>query len=428
MRKGQGDPGSNPGTSTTSFDTKPALVFTTSRALSCRRAGLWAGSGEKNRPGGLESALPQTRKIYGNAAFAFPYPRAHIPMNAFRLKSTAATSVLGVLLGLGLAGQISAQSVSTTPVGAVTVTAAAAPSASTPRYTSLALPLLNEAAYVGKVTGVTSNTITVDQAIGVSMNSSNPYFIRITSGVNLGLTLYINSNSGSTLTIDTSKSGALTALSTPLVVGASGDTFTIHAADTLSSLFGNAVLGGSSPSVADQVWLWQPAAGSYAKFYYNTTNSRWQDTDFDDPANNTVLLPDIGVMYMRRATSPVSFVLTGVVPSTNAKALVRNSGYTMLSTGFPTAITLNGMGLHNNGNWVKSSVFSTADQVWIWQPASGSYAKYFYNSASSRWEDSDFGDPAGSLSIDPQTPIMIKRSVTGQSIYTAYSVAKPYTL
>jgi uncharacterized protein (TIGR02597 family) len=336
--------------------------------------------------------------------------------------------VLTALLAFTLGVQVNAQSVTTPPVGAVTVTAAAAPSASTPRYTSLALPLLNEATYVGKLAAITSNTITVDQSVGVLMNASNPYFIRITSGANQGLTFLINSNSGSTLTVDVTRSGALTSLPSPLSVGASGDAFAIYAADTLISLFGNTVLGGANPNVADQVWIWQPAAGSYSKFYYNTTNSRWQDTDFDDPANSTVLLPDAGVMYVRRATAPISFILTGSVPVTNGKIQIRNSGYTLLSSGFPTSITLNNMGLHDSSNWTKSSNFNLADQVWIWQPSSGSYAKYFYNSATSRWEDSDFGDPAGSVNIDSQTPIMIKRFVTGQSTYTAYTVIKPYSL
>lgn len=348
-------------------------------------------------------------------------------MNA-RPSSLSGLATLTALLAVGFCVEASAQSVTTVPVGAVTVTANAAPSASTPRYTSLALPLLNEPAHVGRLSAVGSNTITVDQSVAEVINSSNPYFIRVTSGANVGLTLLISSNSGSTLTIDNSRVGALTSLPSSLSVGTSGDTFTIYPADTLLSMFGNAVQGGATANLADQVWLWQPAAGTYAKFYYSTANSRWQDTDFDDPANNTVLLPDVGIMYVRRATTPVSFVITGTVPAHNARPQIRNSGYTFLAAGFPVPISLASLGLEGNSNWVKGASLAAADQVWIWQPASGSYAKYFFNSNTAQWEDGDFGDPSGSVVVNPQTPVMIKRAVTGQASYSSYALTKPYAL
>ena len=321
-----------------------------------------------------------------------------------------------------------AQSVSTIPVGAVTVTASAAPSVSSPRYTSLSLPLLNIPSYTGFLSAVTANTITVAQAVSGTINALDPCFIRINSGLNQGLTLLINSNSGSVLSLDTSRTGSLTTLPIALSVGSSGDTYSIYPADTLNSLFGNTAQGGTSPATADQVWLWQPALSAYAKYYYNTTNTRWQDTDFNDPANNTVILPDAGMMYLRRATSPISFMITGVVPACDASTQIRNSGYTLLASGFPISILLSNLGLSGNANWVKSSAFSTADQVWIWQPLLGSYSKYFYNSGTSQWEDSDFGAPSGSTVINPQTPIMIKRFVTGQISYSSYASSKPYTL
>jgi uncharacterized protein (TIGR02597 family) len=357
-----------------------------------------------------------------------PVSSNYISMSAPRSIRLGFAAALGALLSVGFGSEASAQSVMTVPVGAVTLTASAAPSLSTPRYTSLALPLLSEPAHKGRLSAITSNSITVDQSVAEVITASDPYFIRVTSGANQGLTLLIKSNSGSTLSVDTSRSGSLTSLPNSLAVGSSGDTFTIYPADTLISLFGSAVQGGANPSSADQVWLWQPAAGAYAKFYYNTVNNRWQDTDFDDPANNVILLPDMGVMYMRRATSPVSFVVTGTVPEHNARPQIRNSGYTFLATGFPVPVSLASLGLEGNANWVKASSLAAADQVWIWQPASGSYAKYFYNSNTARWEDGDFGDPAGTVVINPQTPAMIKRVVTGQVSYSSYTLVKPYTL
>jgi uncharacterized protein (TIGR02597 family) len=320
-----------------------------------------------------------------------------------------------------------AQSVTTTPVGVMTVTVSAAPSSTTPRYTSLALPLLNSPVYSGRLAAVTASGITVAQSVVETMNAANPYFIRINTGANQGLTLLIKSNNGSVLTVDNLRTGPLTSLPVPLNVGSSGDTYSIYPADTLNSLFGNLTQGGTTPSQADQIWLWQPAASGYFKYYYNVANSRWQDTDFDDPANNIVIMPDAGVMYVRRATTPVSFVITGTVPACDAVTQIRNSGYTLLASGFPVPMTLGNLGLSGNANWGKSSAFSTADQLWIWQPSAG-YSKYFYNSSTSRWEDSDFGDSADSLVINPQTPMMIKRFSTGSTSYTSYSVNKPYSL
>lgn len=352
-----------------------------------------------------------------------------IKINTLSLvKNRSLTALLGASLLAASALFVSAESVVTVPVGAVTLTANAAPSLSSPRYTSLAIPLLNPPIQSGRIGSFTANSITVQKPLEEVVGPSNPYFIRILSGPNQGLSLPISSNNGTVLVVDTSKTGSLTALSNQLSVGVVGDTYSVYPLDTLSSLFGSLPQGASSPNEADQVWIWQPAAGSYAKFYYNIISGRWQDTDFDDPADNVVLLPDVGFMYVRRATTPISFVLIGSVPSSDGTVQIRNSGFMLLSTGFPAPMTLMSIGLHDNPNWVKADNFAIADQVWIWQSISGSYAKFFYNSGTARWEDSDFGDSANSVIIHPETPVMIKRFAVGKTAYTPYSITKPYSL
>ncbi|MDF3057004.1 MAG: hypothetical protein K0R17_1219 [Rariglobus sp.] len=346
-------------------------------------------------------------------------------MSASQSIRSGLIAALSTLLGMSLALSASAQSVATVPVGAITLTIGAASSASSPKYTYLNLPLLNDATYTSKVSAVSSNTITLSVGVSGTYNSTNPHLLRIDTGSNKGTYFTISSNSGSQLTVV--NSGMDLSQVIP-ITGSEGPAVSIIPADTLNSFFGNLVLGGSSASAADQVWVWLPATGQYAKYYYNTLNSRWQEITFQTPSNNTVLRPDSGIVYMRRATQSLDITMTGVVPATQVRPHVRASGYTLASGGFPVNQTLLNMGLHTNVEWIKGTSASATDQVWVWQAGSGQYAKYYYNSNNSRWQEVVFNTNSNSVSIPSGTAFFIKRASATGSSNSLMSIEAPYTL
>jgi uncharacterized protein (TIGR02597 family) len=334
-------------------------------------------------------------------------------------------AALYATLGVGFIPHALAQSVTTVPVGAVRISIAGAASEAVPKYTSVSLPLIDNIIYRGRIVGVGASSITVSNSVTESFNLSSPYLLKITSGQHKGRSFVISSNSGSVLNVD-NQGTVLNALSPAIATGSdSGDGIVIYPADTINGVFGSAVLGAASASAADQVWIWQPASARYNKYYYNTTNSRWQDADFGSASNNVVIRPDAGVMFMRRAITALDIDLVGEVPVTETRFQIRDSGYTFVSHSFPVSNTLLGLGLHLQQGWVSASSAAQADQVWIWQPASARFNKYYYNTTNARWQDTDFGSASNSVLLNGGVPFMIKRAAESATTYSTFEAQLP---
>jgi uncharacterized protein (TIGR02597 family) len=333
--------------------------------------------------------------------------------------------VLTALLAFTLGVQVNAQSVTTPPVGAVKIMIGAASSASIPKYTSVSLPLIDGIIYRGRLVGVGAASLTISNTVSESFNSSTPYIIKLTSGSHKGRAFIISSNAGSVLNID-NQGTALNSLNPPVNLGVDvGDSYVIFPADTINGVFGAQVQGAATAAEADQVWLWQPVSARYNKYYYNTTNSRWQDTDFGSPANNVVIRPDAGVMFMRRGLTDLELNLVGEVPTSETKFQIRDAGYTFVTHSLPVSNNLLGIGLHTQPNWTSATSAAQADQVWIWQPASARFNKYYYNTTNSRWQDTDFGSASNSVIIDAGVPFMVKRAAEVGATYSIMTASLP---
>lgn len=238
-------------------------------------------------------------------------------------------------------------------------------------------------------------------------------------------------------------------------MGVSGDQFVIYGADTLNNYFGNRTFGGVAGSAfstgnataqaaqADQVWIWTPSASAYTKyFYYNNGNGtgNWRAAGFNTISDNTILRPDVGILYMRRGSTPLTLDTTGEVPLIGSKVQVRDSGSTYIATAIPANTTLAGLGLQNRPSWVSASsvtnpntaAVATLDQVWIWNTTSGAFVRYYYNTATVTagnvppgWKAVGFNTPSSTLPIAAGTPIFIKKAAIGLSSFTTIPLDLP---
>jgi uncharacterized protein (TIGR02597 family) len=350
--------------------------------------------------------------------------------SSLRLPLCALTAVLS----FGLGSHAFAQSVSTTPVGAVTFTI---PANST---RAISMPLQesvdSSAGSVGRITGVTSATISNASAAwtaGAYSSTSVPYYVRITSGVAQGRIFLVSTstaNTSTTLTVNNDGSD-LTGLG--ILVGSSGDTYEIVPCETLSSLFGNSILqGGVDANTADNVLVWN--GGSYLTFYYNATRSRWErnvDTAVSPTRDNFVLRPDRGIMIQRNAGTDLVFSITGRVPSTTSRIVLARPGTTFIAHGFPVDISLGDLALQLTPGWVGSNdrgtAASTADLVQVWN--NGSWLTFYYDTGTSQWQRA--GDSANTnrngYSVTTGRPIMITRT-TADSNAAVASFVIPYSL
>lgn len=328
-------------------------------------------------------------------------------------------------LGLMLtSGAFAAQSATSFPMGGLTVTINAGTVAA-PVSTSFALPLydppLAVGAGVGRIASLTATTLTCTGAgwtSGALATAAFPYAFRITSGNAAGATFYVTANTADTLTtsnVDLSTLGIAT--------GASGDTFRLIPVDTLNTLFGsNTLLGGTSPTDADIVYVGSNAQSAY---YYNTSLSRWVRTTGPTTDRGNIPIPlDSGLLVTRKSTA-LTLRFTGRVPEVRFSLTVANSGTTYTHTGFPTDVTLGALSLQTAlPGWTSGAAAASADILTVGLTAAAS--SYFYNGTN--WQRTT--GPAtnrDSIVITAGTPIMIfKRGVaSGTSSFTR---ALPYAL
>jgi uncharacterized protein (TIGR02597 family) len=315
--------------------------------------------------------------------------------------------------------------VSTVPVGYMSFSLSGAVSASVPRYTAVSLPLADGIIYRGTLASVNSATsLTVTNTVTDTFTSTTPYLLKLTSGAHQGRTFVISSNTGSALTVNNDGT-PLNTLSPALTVGASGDKFIIYPADTLSGVFGSSTLGSTSAANADQVWVWQPSSARYNKYYYNTTNSRWQESVFQTPSNTLVLRPDAGILFLRRGLTALTIEATGEVPTTETRVQVRDSGSTYVATSLPADTNLVNLGLQNKASWVKGTSAAASDQVWVWQTSSARFNKYYYNTTNNRWQETVFQTASSTLPIPAGTPVFLKKAAASGSTFTTIALDLP---
>ncbi|MEM1158705.1 MAG: TIGR02597 family protein [Verrucomicrobiota bacterium] len=334
-----------------------------------------------------------------------------------------------------IASYQSVTAATTDPIGYVNWDIAAG-TGLTRTVTVLSVPLLDttaiDGAATGKITGVTSNSITASGAgwtAGQLSEDATPYLIRITTGLAEGRTFLISSsvaNTSTTVTLDSNDSAQVD-LTTLGIVTAPGseDNYKIIPCDTLSSIFGTptdtGVLGGPSSDSADIIFL--NDNGSWKKYFYNTALSRWTRIFPGYPdSSNVEIRPDSAIMYSRLGDTALALTVVGSVPMENRQSLIKNSGVTFLANSWPVDTTLATTNLQNTTGWVSNANSANADQVLIL--VNNSWRKYWHD--GSNWRRIFPGFPiSDSQSVSATSGLLIGKlgSASGNELLTQ---TKPY--
>jgi hypothetical protein len=348
---------------------------------------------------------------------------------------------LASLAAIALAVPASAQNATTDPVGFVTVNITAG-TGTTKRNTFYSPPLLEAASITGQssgiITAVSSNSITNSNAgwsPGELSNPATPYLIIITSGAADGRMFLISSsaNTGGAISgvANTATSVTVSSIDTTQVnltslgIAAGTDTYKILACDTLSSLFGTpgatGILGGTSVANSDVVTM--VVNGQATNYFYKTdaVPPRWTRQSPAIDASNVAILPYYGLSYARLAATPLSFTVTGGVPTDPRQTSVKNSGNTIVSQFWPVDSTLATSGLSSvvtaGGN------VSVADVVTL--TSNGSATNYFYNGTEWRRQSPNIAANSTPIAVGTSVRISRKGSASG---YSTLSQVVPYNL
>lgn len=301
-------------------------------------------------------------------------------------------------------------------MGSVTTTISAGNSSGR-AITVLSLPLNGISTASGQMrgvlTGVTSNTLTNSNAGWTAAELSSattPHVIRITTGAAAGHCFLISTtdaNTATTITID-AEDASIVDLSTIGIVA--DDSYEILSCDTLATIFGTpattGIQGGASSSEADVAQIL--VQGQYRQYYFNTTRNEWVRVGTETAASNVPLRPDAAVIFSRIGQSPIEFTLAGSVPSTARKALVRNSGPTLLANGWPVGITLASSGISELPGWVKDGAPNVADTVQI--NVNGAWRKYYHD--GTQWRRIGTNTPSNEVALDAASGVLIGKQGT----------------
>ena len=300
----------------------------------------------------------------------------------------APTKFIALLSGAALLASSSfAESVSTDPVGYVTLTINGSPDGVQTAFTSLAAPVENAVVVTGSITEDPTSAVATNSSAsyvagafaGTDASGNSTHYLQITAeGGADGLILDIVANTETTITTGTDLTGLI----------ATGDTFVVKEHMSLADIFGaenDAGLksGGDSAS-SDLVYIMSSdGAGTYAVYYYQTDSlgflggNGWRVLgDSSTEMSDVVVGPDDGVIVARTAVGDLSFTLAGCVNVVDHQRDLP-AGYSLVSYPFPVGVSLDDSGLYSLTNgYVSGGDSASSDLVYLLQ-GDGSFDIYY---------------------------------------------------
>lgn len=325
------------------------------------------------------------------------------------MRSSLAALLGGALLITG-AAVAPAQSVVTEPVGFTTLTVTGKPP--TRRgFTYLALNMRRPTAFRGVVTtaaGTTlnfpANSFTANQFNG----AAGAHYVEITNGSGIGFISDITATTTSSVTLADNLSSVIT-----------GGTTTVRFRShwTVNTAFGvnntTGLTGGEDAASSDNIILVNAVTGLSSVVYYNTDTNLWQIGD--TPAGNLVIQPDIGFYVERKSATPVSFTITGEVKLGPSEIVIEGGNpvrnINVVPNPYPLAsVTLAASNLYTGSDTTGvagGEDAASSDNLQIFNPATGLFAVYYYNTDNSQWQTGDTA--AGSTVIPEGASVVILR-------------------
>ncbi len=350
-----------------------------------------------------------------------------------RIRITPSRALFAAIAALGLSSIVNAQSVATTPVGAVTT------SVNPNSDQRIGVTLLRPAAFAGAVDAVAGAT--VSGLVSVP-SFSGAHYILFKSGAAAGQWFQVASATTSSISVseDLASAGV-----------ASGDTFEVRPFWTLSSLFPS---GGGLPASADVfspsgfVLLNDPQAvgtniaASGVYFYHDGSQgpAGWYNNSDLSLADDVIVSPESSLILRNNSGASVGVLNVGDVPSaviaTSVVARAAGAQDNQVFNPYPSSFTLSASGLTTSGAVRGSAdVFSPLDLVFVYANGntginSAPSATYFYHDGSqgpAGWYNNGDLSAADSVLIPAGAAITIRKG-TGSSAVAEWAPPLPYTL
>ncbi|NDB35837.1 MAG: TIGR02597 family protein [Flavobacteriia bacterium] len=215
--------------------------------------------------------------------------------------------------------------------------------------------------------------------------TTNRHYFQVKSGANSGL---------NTEVVGTTANSIILADNLDAVLENGITSFDIIPYWTLSTAFpaGAGLKTGTSATAADNLTIIEVPSGVAQSYFYNSTANQWRKGVTD--SSHVVIPPGAGLLVTRKDATSVGVVISGQVPvgPTQADIVGGTSTaprLTYVSNPYPIASkTLATSGLYtgnSNTGLVGGTSATAADNVTIYDPATGLANSYFYNTTAGQW-------------------------------------------
>jgi uncharacterized protein (TIGR02597 family) len=282
-------------------------------------------------------------------------------------------TISSALVAASLAFNLHAQSVTTDPVGYVTLKLAGE------NVGVISQGLHQPIEFAGTPSSVSTNVITFSGVNFQEILGSGPYGIDFQGLSGNGYVLPVTSFNSTSLTISEDIS---TEIDGTVSVG-------IRQLLTIADVFGTGeslILQAGTPLTADRVLLRDPLSNGLIICFYSSgglLGTGWRIFGQGPAdASNTLIIPGEGMRVVKKSVGDLELIFTGSVRS-NPMSINIPGGVTPLSTSFPIGTTLGNSGLFNPedpNNSLTPGTPLTADRLLVDSNGDGNSEVYFYSS------------------------------------------------
>jgi hypothetical protein len=287
----------------------------------------------------------------------------------------AASLVLGAAFA---ATSLSAQTVSTAPVGAVTKTINVG-------LNAVGITLLNPDRVVASASANTASIITLTGVtnVGSLLTAGLPYYVEAISGALEGERFDVDTAAtitaaNGTVRINTSSANNTFTLAADNAIGSQ---FALRQHVTVSqiqSFFTTALTSSTNVNNADQIRVFNPSSGSFVIYQYRAANTWVQGAT---NVNNAAIPPGVGIFF-RKVGSAATLVMTGGV-RVNDFSMPMAAGLSFRAPGYPVSYSPTKLGAFTANGWTFNNSANSADQIRIYNGGTGAFVTYFYRTSTS---------------------------------------------
>jgi len=331
----------------------------------------------------------------------------------------AASLVLGAAFA---ATSLSAQTVSTAPVGAVTKTINVG-------LNSVGITLLNPDLAVASASANTATSITLTGVsnAGALLTAGLPYYIEAVGGTLEGERFDVDTAAtiaaaNGTVTLATSANNTFT-LSTGNAVGTQ---FALRKHITLSqvqSFFTTPLVGNNNASLADQIQFLNANGTAFTAYYLRANLTEWRPAGSTTIATNTPIPPGVGIL-IKKVGSSATLVSTGGV-RVNDFSMPMGVGLSFRAPAYPVSYSPAGLGGTASNGWTGNNNASLAEQLQVLNAGGTAFTAYYLRANGTEWR------PTGSTTIVTTTALfnydagfMVSRKAADSN----YILVSPVTL